>query len=310
MQEKEVNMQKLVAHYQQLVDEVHGRKFKCLHNLKTSIALKSELDAIKQTLTEQASQLKRENLDFIIKTLDGDEDKLKAIQSECAALLEKVKSLEGELKERVIGNRNEPSADSKQAPIERMINSAILSNYKMKNDLVKLCKLSDKQFNLIYRATRDGFKAKSFHSKCDNQPKTLTIIKTTNGCIFGGYNSVALDSKSGFDSDPNAFLFSLVNAHSAPKLMLAQVGDTKSMYCDASYGSVFGGGHDLFISSNSNKYTSSYSNLSNSFNFTSPVFGSSQDKSFLADSFNFKTSEIEVFILNQLKIDIILKWFL
>ena len=303
VQEKEVNMQKLVAHYQQLVDKVHERMIKCLHKL-TNKTLECELDAIRQTLAEHEEKLKRENFDFIIKTLDGDEDKWKAIQSECATLLDKVKSLEGELIEKIIGVQIKSSASSKQASIQDIcgnlyqgtINSAILSTDEMKNNLLTLCKLSGKQFNLIYRATRDGFKAKSFHSKCDNQPKTLTIVKTTTGYIFGGYISVAWDSTSGFKSDPKAFLFNLVNALSAPHIMPAQVGDTKSVYCDASYGPVFGGGHDLFISRNSNKTSSSFFNLSNSYNFTSAVYRSNQDKPFLAGS-NFTTSEIEVFIL-------------
>ena len=37
---------------------------------------------------------------------------------------------------------------------------------------------------LIYRATRDGFKAKDFHDKCDEKGPTLTIIKTTTGHVI------------------------------------------------------------------------------------------------------------------------------
>ena len=44
------NLQKLVAHCQKLMDEVHERKIKCLHNLKSNKQLESELDAIKHTL--------------------------------------------------------------------------------------------------------------------------------------------------------------------------------------------------------------------------------------------------------------------
>ena len=102
VQEKEVHMQKLVAHFQQLLDKVHERKVKCQHKLKTN---KSELDAVNQRLAEHASKLKRENLDFILKTLDGDEDQWKAIQFEFAGLLEKVRSLEELFKDRTIGDQ-------------------------------------------------------------------------------------------------------------------------------------------------------------------------------------------------------------
>ena len=39
---------------------------------------------------------------------------------------------------------------------------------------------------LIYRASRDGFGADEFHSKCDGKRDTLSIIQTTNGYVFGG----------------------------------------------------------------------------------------------------------------------------
>ena len=304
--EKEVNVQKLVAYYQKLVDEVHERKVKCLHNL-TNKALESELNTIKQTLAEHESQLKRENLDFIIKTLDGDEDKWKAIQSECAALLKKVKSLEGELKIGIIGDQiTEFNPSTNNTQVENIcgsldqdkIDSTILSNDKMKKDVVQLCKLTGKEFKLLYRASRDGFQASSFHAKCDNLPKTLTIIKATNGYVFGGYTSLEWDSSGDWKADSNAFIFSLINAHSAPQIIPVQVDDTSSIYCDDSYGPTFGGGHDLYISSGSNADNSSYSNLGNSYNFTSAIYGPNQALSFLAGSYNFQTSEIEVFALN------------
>jgi hypothetical protein len=34
---------------------------------------------------------------------------------------------------------------------------------------------------LIYRASRDGFEAKDFHGKCDNQGATLIIVKAKSG---------------------------------------------------------------------------------------------------------------------------------
>jgi hypothetical protein len=49
---------------------------------------------------------------------------------------------------------------------------------------------------LIYRGTKDGFKNKDFHGKCDNQGASLTIIKsksTKKGGkvrINGGYTDI------------------------------------------------------------------------------------------------------------------------
>ena len=104
-QEKEVNLQKLLAHYQKLVDDVHVRKTKYLHDLKKNKTLESELEAIKRKLAEHESKLKKEQLDFVLKTLDGDEDKWREIQSECDKVLETVKSLEDELKKKVVSDQ-------------------------------------------------------------------------------------------------------------------------------------------------------------------------------------------------------------
>ena len=35
-----------------------------------------------------------------------------------------------------------------------------------------------KGLKLIYRGSRDGFKAIDFHTKCDNQGPTISIIKS------------------------------------------------------------------------------------------------------------------------------------
>jgi len=54
--------------------------------------------------------------------------------------------------------------------------------------LLSLCEFSiDQKWNLIYRASQDGFEAAKFHARCDNKPNTLIIIKSTNGNVFGGY---------------------------------------------------------------------------------------------------------------------------
>ena len=87
---------------------------------------------------------------------------------------------------------------------DQTIDSKIIRNYKKDNDLVELCKLNGKQFKLLYRASRDGFEAASFHAKCDHQSRTLTIIKTNKGFIFGGYTAIAWDGKSHAKADPIA----------------------------------------------------------------------------------------------------------
>ena len=301
--EKEVNIQKLIAHYQKLVDEVREYKVKCLHSLKTN----KRLDSIRQTLLDYEAKLKEDNVEFTLKTLDGDQAKWKKIQSEFDSMLEKARSLEEELKERIVDDQMiRFLASESQIPIESMcgqlvpgtIDSTILSNGKMKYDLVELCKLGGKQFKLLYRASRDGFDALSFHAKCDHQPSTLTVIKTTKGYIFGGFTALAWESIGKHKADPSSFLFSLINHTSMPQLMPLQAVSKHSIFCDAASGPSFGGGCDLYISDISNVSTSSYSNLGHSYDFTLFFNGTTEAKSFLAGSYKFQTSEIEVFQLS------------
>ena len=62
---------------------------------------------------------------------------------------------------------------------------------------------------LLYRATRDGFTAKAFHSICDGKANTITIIKNNFNYVFGGFASAAWNSSGIFASDNSAFVFSL-----------------------------------------------------------------------------------------------------
>ena len=42
------------------------------------------------------------------------------------------------------------------------------------------------KWNLCYRASRDGWRARDFHRLCDNKGPTVVLIKVNN-YIFGGY---------------------------------------------------------------------------------------------------------------------------
>ena len=305
--EKEANLQKLHTYYKELVDDVHERKVKCLHNLKANKTLVSELAAIKKALIDHKSQLKKDNVDFILKTLDGNEAKWRSIQSDCETMLEKAKSLGNDLGKQTIGDQMiefKPSTPGSQVEVicghleaSRIIDSTIISNYTMENRLVKLCKLSGKQFKLLYRASRDGFAASSFHAKCDQQPNTLTVIKTTIGCIFGGYTSVSWDSKSRHKTDPNAFIFSLVNATQQPQFMPIKPTMTdRAVYCFSSHGPIFGR-FDICIQNNSNLSAGSLSQLGKVFDFKLFQPETMESQSFLAGSKQFQIAEIETFNL-------------
>jgi hypothetical protein len=54
-----------------------------------------------------------------------------------------------------------------------------------------------KRFSLLWRGSRDGFKAQEFHRRCDGHANTLTVILDTKGNIFGGFTPVKWESVEG-----------------------------------------------------------------------------------------------------------------
>ncbi|CAF3340288.1 unnamed protein product [Rotaria socialis] len=70
----------------------------------------------------------------------------------------------------------------------------------------------DAQWQLIYKAKRDGFAGKDFHRQCDDKGPTMTIIKSkSGGYLFGGYTVPPWSSDNGRRTDSTAFLFTLTN---------------------------------------------------------------------------------------------------
>jgi len=170
--------------------------------------------------------------------------------------------------------------------------SFILSEIK---DLMLLCEFPvDQKWALIYRATQDGFEASQFHSKCDDKPNTLIIIKSTNDNIFGGYTEHSW-SGLGFKVDPNAFIFSLINEDSEP--LKIKWSKNKSITCNNECGPIFGGSgiFDLIIQDKSNLYSLNSSDLGQSYTHPDYSYRSNEARSFLAGSYQFQVSEIEVF---------------
>ncbi len=92
--------------------------------------------------------------------------------------------------------------------------------------MVKLCEFNaDSKFKLVYKASIDGFAAKSFHEKCDLIKNTLTIIKTTDNYIFGGYTRQNWSGNEIGKIDPHAFIFSLKNKNKSRFKINCQSGD-------------------------------------------------------------------------------------
>ena len=65
------------------------------------------------------------------------------------------------------------------------------------------------KFNLLYRASDHGDKAKIFHEKCDKHQMTLVLVETTKGRRFGGFTTKTWDGNCLKKVDNDAFVFSL-----------------------------------------------------------------------------------------------------
>jgi hypothetical protein len=59
---------------------------------------------------------------------------------------------------------------------------------------VLFAELHRKRFALLWRGSRDGFRARDFHGRCDGHAPTLTLIQDTAGNIFGGFTPVEWES--------------------------------------------------------------------------------------------------------------------
>jgi len=149
----------------------------------------------------------------------------------------------------------------------------------------------NKRFNyqLLYRATRDGDTDKEFHSKCDHKSPILIIGKTPKGYIFGGYTTINLNYEEWKGSnkylyDNEAFVFSL----NQKKKFVSN--DKKNSLClTQGYCIIFGNGlNSLQIE---NRILTSNKHWSN-------PNGSYGNNLNLTENKNFSIIELEVFHIN------------
>jgi hypothetical protein len=161
--------------------------------------------------------------------------------------------------------------------------------------LNELCRFSRAQkWRLLYRGSVDGFEPEVFHSKCDSKANTLTVIKSTSDCVFGGYVSgIDWDENSGYKASNGSFIFSLVNKANNP-VRLNCTKNENSIFCHGNVGPTFGGPNpDIGIMMKSGNF----SNLGSSYQLPAGLEPETEEaKCFLAGSHNFQIKDIEVFL--------------
>ena len=119
------------------------------------------------------------------------------------------------------------------------------------------------------------------------------MIVSNNGKIFGGYTSESwgfAGSSYAYKYDATAFIYSLT--HKAK--CATQKNTSYSIQDNGGYGPIFGGGYDICIYDNCNTSTSNFCQPNNP-GGSSYALPPGADNTFLAGSYNFTVTEIEVY---------------
>jgi hypothetical protein len=186
-------------------------------------------------------------------------------------------------------NKEKKESSNEEDLLDRkLIDSVILENNGQYCNLMNLCQMKGQKWRLIYRASRDGFRAVDFHRNCDDKPNTLTLIKTTTASVLGGFTSQPWSSGERFMRDTVSLIFSLINDQNLT-IAFKCTQFEEGIYCNNNMGPCFGK-DDLHISNSSNTNNKSRCCVGTSYE-------DNHGQTFLpAESEYFQTEEIEVFI--------------
>lgn len=161
------------------------------------------------------------------------------------------------------------------SPAAELLNSTIIQTKAQLDEFLPLCNLkSPSELKLIYQASKHGFSSAQFHSRCDHTWSTLTLVKSSDGFVFGGYTEAewTSDQRLGYKTDSNAFLFTLVD-NSPRKLPVKGRGyETYAIFTHPMNGPTFGDAFensiyidyadfDLFLSDAANSNRLSYTKI-------------------------------------------------
>jgi hypothetical protein len=107
---------------------------------------------------------------------------------------------------------------------------------------------SSYEFKLLFRASRDGHFRYKFHEICDNQPRTVTLVKVKGSSeILGGYNPIEWKSDKSYSTTKDSFIFSFNDNDRIENYILSRViNEKEAIYNSNLYGPSFGA-NDLNI---------------------------------------------------------------
>jgi hypothetical protein len=174
------------------------------------------------------------------------------------------------------------------------LNSLVAKDKETERQLLSFLNLKNQKWHLLYRASEDGFDASSFHKHCDNYCNTLTLIRTKNQSIFGGYTGAKWSSNAGFVTDPYAFVFSFKKSPGKSSFVARCIEPELAIYCQEMLGPAFGD-NDISIADLSNENMLSRSVLLCYERDQQDKDEVEDEVCLLAESERFETCEIEVY---------------
>ena len=206
-------------------------------------------------------------------------DKKKVIEDLCTAVNElkrEIKLLKScQISEEKLNNNLKSEEILLNKEEKEMVFNWILKTMKSEAKEVKM--------SLLYKLKRDGDAGNTFHSYCNSQGYTLTLIRNTKGYRCGGFTTKSWYTCNSYNTDPNAFLFSLEFKEYYPSY-----DGTNAIYDYQGYGPTFGSGHDLYIANGCSSNNSSYCNFPYS-------YCGARARSLTGGAYYFKVDEIEVY---------------
>ena len=177
--------------------------------------LMSKIDLCNKELKEHKAMIEEQNkkinqLETKIKNLEDEnlkiKNELKNISSKKSTNPLNIENKEEKILQEKNEIKNEENKEENKEEKNQIINN---ESFKHLNNWINPNK--PLKFDLIFKASINGDTSEIFHKICDGKGPTVTIVKSKNGHIFGGYLTVPFSSDRKSHSDDKAFLFSLTN---------------------------------------------------------------------------------------------------
>jgi hypothetical protein len=217
------------------------------------------------------------------------QNEFRQLSTDFGRLVSEVSALKAQIPSTVIQSQSRPPpSPSSSVP---SFDSRIVSNFPE-----IFAEFRRKHFKILWRGSRDGFKVREFHGRCDGHANTLTVILDTKGNIFGEFTPVRWESrtKSPYekaDESLKSFLFTLKNPNKIPARKFALKADRKhwAIYCGMERGPCFS---DIGVFDNCNANTENYTHVFGTAYHNDT--GMEREKVFTGTQY-FQVAEIEVF---------------